>query len=159
MKTKGFTLIELLIVVAIIGILASIAIPNLLTALQKAKQKATMSDMRSLGAAVEFYVTDVRYVPQIPNGSVAALNADFFVPFFIKKIPLTDGWSTPFQWEHGDPYMDEYSLVSFGRHGQPGGPAGLPVIGGSYVVVSLADFANDIVFSNGIFTFNPVLKN
>src|SRR5438105_14359454 len=40
-------LIELLIVVAIIGILAAIAIPNLLTAMQRSKQKRTMADMRS----------------------------------------------------------------------------------------------------------------
>ena len=48
-NNKGFTLIELLIVVAIIGIIVAIAIPNLLNAIQRAKQKRTMGDMRTAG--------------------------------------------------------------------------------------------------------------
>ena len=55
---KGFTLIELLIVVAIIGIIAAIAVPNLLNAVDKAKQKRSMADMRTIGEAVESYGTD-----------------------------------------------------------------------------------------------------
>ena len=62
-QESGFTLIELLIVIAIIGILAAIAIPNLLNAVQRGKQKRTMSDMRALATAVEAYAVDNNVYP------------------------------------------------------------------------------------------------
>ncbi len=55
---KAFTLIELLIVVAIIGILAAIAVPNFLNAQLKAKIAATVGNMRSIGTAIEMYAVD-----------------------------------------------------------------------------------------------------
>ena len=61
--SKGFTLIELLIVVAIIGIIAAIAIPNLLNAIDRGKQKRTMADMRSIGTAMESFAVDNNVYP------------------------------------------------------------------------------------------------
>jgi len=57
-REKGFTLIELLIVVAIIGIIAALLIPNFLDALQKAKQKRTVADVRNAGTALFSWLTD-----------------------------------------------------------------------------------------------------
>ncbi len=54
----GFTLIELLIVVAIIGILAAIAVPNFLNAQVRAKVSRVFADLRSLGNAIEMYTID-----------------------------------------------------------------------------------------------------
>src|ERR1700752_2179546 len=57
-RERGFTLIDLLIVVAIIGIIAALLIPNFLDALQKSKQKRTEADMRNMGTAMFSWLTD-----------------------------------------------------------------------------------------------------
>jgi len=60
---KGFTLIELLIVVAIIGILAAIAIPQFSQYRQKAFNSAAQSDLKTMRLAAEAYYTDRYFYP------------------------------------------------------------------------------------------------
>lgn len=57
-SSKGFTLIELLIVVAIIGILAAIAVPNFLNAQIRAKVARAVSDLKMLETTLEMYRLD-----------------------------------------------------------------------------------------------------
>ncbi|MBN1902341.1 prepilin-type N-terminal cleavage/methylation domain-containing protein, partial [Candidatus Sumerlaeota bacterium] len=70
MKTKpGFTLIEMLIVVAIIGILSGIAIPNLLEAQIRSKVARVKSDFRVIAGALEAYSSDHgRYPREVHTG-------------------------------------------------------------------------------------------
>ncbi|WP_305882426.1 type IV pilin protein [Desulfuromonas sp. KJ2020] len=60
---KGFTLIELLIVVAIIGILAAIAIPQFASYRQKAYNSAAQSDLKNMKTGMEAYNADNQEYP------------------------------------------------------------------------------------------------
>ena len=57
-RNEGFTLIELLIVIAIIGVLAAIAVPTLLNALERARQAQSVSIVMELGKSIERYIHD-----------------------------------------------------------------------------------------------------
>jgi len=168
-KEKGFTLIELLIVVAIIGILAAIAIPNLLTAMQRAKQKRTMTDIRGIGTAWEARATDTNAY----NGAGAAMDLPddaatwndithaelklHLTPTYIRTLPNKDGWSNameffidapaiPVNIAAGGVAANAYALRSLGRNGTAEGT----ILGGA-----TTDFSCDIIFSNGTFVQYP----
>lgn len=84
MGRKGFTLIELLIVVAIIGILAAIAVPNFLNAQTRAKIARCETDMKALETALEMYRMDKGHYPYWQDSAGTNVN-----PVNRRLIPLT----------------------------------------------------------------------
>jgi general secretion pathway protein G len=154
-NSKGFTLIELLIVVAIIGIIVAIAIPNLLNAIQRAKQRRTMGDIRSMATAVEAYAVDFnRYPPAaaivLPSGltyppanTVGTLKI-YISPTYIRVTPLSDGWNSWFLYDI-DTNGQAYAIASYGKDGSVTDIYNGPT----------TDFNADIVYSNGQFIQYP----
>jgi len=131
MSKHGFTLIELLIVVAIIGILAAIAVPNFLNAQMRAKVARVVSDMKALATAEEMYRIDNNQYTFDGDCGVGSGEFRSYIPLttpvsYISNFPQ-DAFSnsqTSFQNQNDarsglKPVFEYTSRVSFGPNGTP----------------------------------------
>jgi len=109
---RGFSLIELLIVVAIIGLITAIAIPNLLNAIQRSRQTRSINDMRTISNGLGIYQQDFAKFPVAASLADVTDISDELIPF-IGNVPVLDGWTKTFQYKSDG---DSYTLCSLGAN-------------------------------------------
>jgi type II secretion system protein G len=135
-----------------IGIVSSIAIPNLMSSTQKEKQKRTMSDMRAIGVAVESFVVDNGMWPGPTKGYVPVEEIKAKLePTYIRELPTKDAWGNPYLYWSNE---KEYIFYSRGKDGQEDEPYGQE-IGKKIQEAATSRFENDIIYSNGKFIRHP----
>ena len=127
--TDGFTLIEMLVVIAVLGVLASLVAPMVFGHISDAKVSAAQSQVEIFGLALDAYRMDNDWYPSTGQGLDALVAPPlgdpparrWRGPYLKKGVPL-DPWDRPYVYEGpGDPHPENYVIRSLGRDGKPGG--------------------------------------
>ena len=126
---EGFTLIEIMVVVIILGILAGLIVPRIMSRPEQARRTKAALQLRSIDSALKLYKLDNGVYPSTEQGLEALIKKPEtgLVPknwrkegyMESSKVP-NDPWGNPFVYvipgEHG-----EFDLSSYGRDGEKGG--------------------------------------
>jgi general secretion pathway protein G len=129
------------------GMVAAIAIPNLLNAIDRGKQKRTMADMSSIATAMESYAIDNNSYPATEGWQPAGVLKGALEPVYIRTLPQVDGW------ENRILVLSDgtnYTIVSQGKDGALDGDWA-----GEFATGPTTAFTHDIVFQNGQFAKWP----
>lgn len=125
MPARGFTLIELLVVLVILGLLASVVAPNVMSRLGGAKTKTAQLQVQDMGAALDLYALEVGTYPRtedglqalvVQPGGVERWNGPYLKKSTIPKDPWGHDYEYRFPGTHG-----AYDLYSLGADGAEGG--------------------------------------
>ena len=122
---RGFTLIELMVVLAIIGVLAALIVPNVLGRADDARVTAARTDVGNLMQALRLYKLDNQRYPSSAQGLQALVVKPSTEPLpmnwkpYVDKLP-NDPWGRPYLYMNPG-LKSEVDVLSFGADGQSGG--------------------------------------
>lgn len=107
-----------LVLIAVLGIVAAIAIPNFLNAVNRGRQKRTAADLRTIAVAIDTWAVEHGTYP--PAGTASELPGFLAAP--AAELPMTDGWGhalaySCWQEDPASPGCDSYVMVSPGADG------------------------------------------
>lgn len=126
-RNNGFTLIEIMVVMVILGILASLIVPKIMSRPDEARIVAAKQDMASIQQALKLYKLDNLRYPTTEQGLQALVSKPTSTPVpgnwksggYLERLPK-DPWGVPYQYlnpgVHG-----EFDIVSLGADGELGG--------------------------------------
>ncbi len=124
---RGFTLLEVMVVIVILGILAALVVPKIISRPDEARVVAAKQDIASLMQALKLYRLDNQRYPTTEQGLQALVTKPTTVPIppnwktggYIERLPR-DPWGSPYGYlnpgVHG-----EIDVFSYGADAAPGG--------------------------------------
>ena len=126
-RQSGFTLIEIMVVVVILGILAALVVPKIMSRPDEARAVAARQDIASLVGALKLYRLDNQRYPTTEQGLQALVSRPEAGPAagnwnpggYVEKLPV-DPWGHPYQYLNPG-LRGEIDVFSFGADNAPGG--------------------------------------
>jgi general secretion pathway protein G len=125
-ESKGFTLIEIMVVIIILGLLATLVIPNITGYTEKAKREKARADIAGLEGALELFKADNGFYPSTEQGldalivkpSTGRIPAKWMEGGYFKKgVPL-DPWGSRYVYYAPGRRGEGYEIISVGADGQ-----------------------------------------
>ena len=124
---KGFTLIEVMVVILILGILAALIVPKIMSRPDEARRVAAKQDIGAIVQALKLYRLDNQIYPSTEQGLEALVKKPVTAPIpnnwkengYLEHLPL-DPWGNPYQYLNPGVH-DKIDVFSLGADGAAGG--------------------------------------
>ncbi len=111
-REQGFTLIEILIVVVIIGLIAALITPNLMSRFERSKEEIAKTQVEMLSSAAQAFMIDMHRYPNNLEELINSADPAWRGPYLSKRTIPKDPWGREYQYkcpgDHGP--FDLYSL-------------------------------------------------